>query len=544
MASLRPFGPNHLGSSRLTGLAFALPMAYALAAAAFFVLRPFGHWSENDTVVLSDAIAWMSRTQQLVPTGGFVYPHGYAFQAVSTFLLAFTGLPISTLQQVLSPFVSALFVAPIAWVAYRELGPGLRVGTLATVLLLLEPEFLFVVLRGSHEKVSRALMLLALWALARTFRFQDRGHLTALMLLLYAASYGVIASNNLFATSFIVAIGTAFVLSWVFSRFWSGAARQSADVLTRRLIITTVCLIGLLVVFDVYIYPPASYEVNVYTEIWDKLTNLFHTTTNQQQPAGDPYAIVQTSWISSRAYFLVSIGNWLLLAGSFLFWFRDGFYWIVRRRGPPSQTAWFVWVLFGAFALQCAQAIVVDFAGALATNLQYRAFESFTLIAVVVFARGLTGVLSVPGRVRRFGPPVAAVVIGCLGIIGILKAANEPLLSNKWLFHTPAELQALRWFDANARNAGIWTEFDERLKSAYELSVTMDIAPTERELNGNHLDDYSVRPEDRDFLISDVTRARARRYEASPLPPGAQIRTYDNGSTQIYHLLRLSPYER
>jgi hypothetical protein len=284
--------------------------------------------------------------------------------------------------------------------------------------------------------------------------------------------------------------------------------------------------------------------VNVYREIWDKLTQLFHSAANQEQPAGDPYAIVLTSWISPRAYFALSIGNWLLVGGSFLFWLKDGWYWLARRRGPPSQTAWFVWVLYGAFAAQCGEAVVVDFSGALATNMQYRAFESFTLVAVVILARGLTDAMSAPGRLRRYARVGIACVVACLSIVGILKAANEPLLSNKWMFYTPAEVQALRWIDANARNAGIWTEFDERLKSAYELGVTMDIAPTQRELNGNRLDDYTPRPEDRDFVISDVTRARARRYAAAPLPPRAQIRTYDNGSAQIYHLLRLSPYER
>jgi hypothetical protein len=388
-------------------------------------------------------------------------------------------------------------------------------------------------------------MLLAIWLLVRTFRFQRRrGRLVVLMVLFYAASYGVIASNNLFATSFIMAIGSAAMLSWLLSRLWPASARRDADTLTVRLLLATACLAGLLFAFNTTIYAPAQYEVNVYREIWDKLINLFHTTANQEQPAGDPYAIVQTSWISSRAYFAVSLGNWLLIGGSFLFWLRDGWYWIVRRRGPPSPTAWFVWVLFGGFALQVAQAVVVDFSGALAANLQYRAFESFTLIAVVVLARGLTDVLSVPSRLTRYAQYGVAGLVGCLAIIGILKAGNEPLLSNKWMFYTPAEVQALRWIDANARNAGIWTEFDERLKSAYELGVTMDIAPTQRELNGNQMDDYSPRPEDRDFLVSDVTRARAIRYNASPLPARAQIRTYDNGSTQIYHLLRLSPYER
>jgi hypothetical protein len=138
----------------------------------------------------------------------------------------------------------------------------------------------------------------------------------------------------------------------------------------------------------------------------------------------------------------------------------------------------------------------------------------------------------------------AAGLIGCLAVLGILKAGNEPLLSNKWLFYTPEEVRALRWVDTNARNAGIWTELDERLKSAYELGVTMDIAPADRQPNGNRLDHYAPTPEDRDFLVTDVSRARATRWNITPFPASAQIRAYDNGSAQVYHVVRLSPYER
>jgi hypothetical protein len=322
--------------------------------------------------------------------------------------------------------------------------------------------------------------------------------------------------------------------------------RRLTDLITRRLLFTTACLVCLLYLFDFYVYSPASYEVNVYREIWDKLIQLFHKTvvTQEQPPAGEPYAIVERSWISLQAYLAVSLGDWLLIGGSFLYWLRDGWNWIVRRRGPTSQTAWLLWVLFGAFALQCAEAVVVDFSGALATNLQYRAFESFILVAVAVLARGLTDSLRADGRLGRLAQLAAAGLIGCLAVLGILKAGNEPLLSNKWLFYTPEEVRALRWVDTNARNAGIWTELDERLKSAYELGVTMDIAPADRQPNGNRLDHYAPTPEDRDFLVTDVSRARATRWNITPFPASAQIRAYDNGSAQVYHVVRLSPYER
>jgi hypothetical protein len=523
-------------------VALLLPLATALAVAAYYVVRPDGRWSENDTVVLSDAIAWMVRSQQLIPTPGFVYPHGYAFQVVATFVLAYTGLHISTFQQLVAPLLSALLIAPLAVGAYRELTGGLRAGVLATMLLLVAPEFLFVTLRGSHEKVSRALMLLALWLIARGLRLAtDRRQYAVHVVLFCAATYGVIAGNTLFATSFVLAFAAAIPVSWLLSRWWDAPARHMADMIALNLVLPTVCVVGLNVLFNNVIYPPASSDINVYQEILDKVTHLVHQTQQGEQPAGAPYQVVQASWISPTAYFAVSLGDWLLIGSSLAYWAWDGWHWIVRRRDPPSQAAWLLWVLYAAFALQGAAAIVSDFSGALAQNLQYRAFQSFTLVAVALLARGLLGTLaSGPGWVR-YG---VAALVAALACLGALKSSNEPLLSNKWMFYTQPEVQALRWADANARGASIWTEVDERLTAGYQLGVTMDIPPLERNPNGNQVGDYILPPGDRDFVVSDVTRVRAQRLGYTLLPPTVQLRTYDNGSTQIYSQLRQSPYER
>ncbi len=520
-------------------VALTLTFATAFAAAAFFVLRPNGYWSENDTVVLSDAITWMVRSQQLIPNPGFVYPHGYAYQAVATFLLAATGLPVSSFQQVLSPFLLALLLAPLAIAAYKELCGGLRAGVLAAVLLLLEPEFLFVTLRGSHEKVSRTLMLLSLWLLARTLRNQSRLQYTINVLLFVGAVYGVISSNVLFATSFVGGLASVLPASWLLSRLWDRPARQRTDRVVLQLLIPCACAVSLLWVFNTFIYPPARADSGVYQEILDKVTHLVRTA-GQEGAEGSPYVIVQASWVSRWAYFLVSLGDWLLIGASFVYWLLDGWRWVIRRRSPTSPAAWFLWILYGVFAIQGAAAVVVDFSGALAQNLQYRAFQSFTLVAVAVLARGMVGTITNrPVWVRL----PAAAFVACLAMLGAIKAANEPLLSNKWTFYTPQEVMALRWADTNDRNAGIWTEADERLTAGYQLGVTMDLPPNAREVNGNQLDDYLPVPGDRDYVVSDVTRARALRLGFAVLPSIVQLRTYDNGSAQIYRQIRLTPYE-
>ncbi|MGH2366980.1 MAG: hypothetical protein ACRDI2_02180 [Chloroflexota bacterium] len=523
-------------------LLFSIPVLAGVAAAAFFVLRPEGRWSENDTAVLADAIAVMARGQRLIPSAGSVYPNGYVYQALSTFVLALTGLSVETVQQVLSPFLFAFILIPIAWVTYRELAGGAAAATLGALLLLVEPEFLFVTLRGSHEKVTRTLMLLALLLLARSFRLRHQPARFAVhVLLFHLVGYGIIASNNLFAAAFIAAIAVTVLGSLVLGRWWTtDALRRSSD-LSRRLLYGLAALLAVAFIFTFYAYPPATHQIVIYGEIWQRVAVLL-LNMGEEQPAGDPYALVAGAWVSLPVYFLVSLANWLLIAASLAFWLRDGWRWFRRRIGPPSQAAWLLWLLYGAFAAQGAAAVVIDFSGALGTNLQHRAFASFALVAVPVVARGVTPLL-VSGAGGAWLRGAVSAAIGCLAVLSVLKATNEPLLSNKWMFYEPQEVQALHWADHHLRYNAIWTGFDERLTAAYSVTVRLNVPRAEFLGWGNRL--TTRRPTgESDFVVSDITRLRAARF-GSALPPTAdQIRSYDNGTAQVYHRVPITVQQR
>ena len=116
------------------------------AIGTYFVARFGGRWAENDSAVFTDVIRSFMAAGRLVPAQGDVYASGYTYQAVSAFVLAATGLEVSALQQLVYPLLSALVMVP-AWLLYRELLGSRRGATLATLLLLGQPEFLFVVLR-------------------------------------------------------------------------------------------------------------------------------------------------------------------------------------------------------------------------------------------------------------------------------------------------------------------------------------------------------------------------------------------------------------
>src|SRR5690242_12140509 len=96
------------------------PALYMLVAGLYFVGRYGGLWSESDSSTLTAAIRAFADGGQLVPSQGLVYPNGYAYQALATFIMALTGLDVTTLQQLVFPLTVVAVVLP-AWMLYREL---------------------------------------------------------------------------------------------------------------------------------------------------------------------------------------------------------------------------------------------------------------------------------------------------------------------------------------------------------------------------------------------------------------------------------------
>src|SRR5689334_17879326 len=111
-------------------------LGLALLAGTYFVVRYGGQWAEADTGLMAHATRVVAQTQQLAPVNDGVYSNGYGYQVVSSAIMAFTGLDIQTLQQMVYPLVAAFLVLP-AWVLYRELTGSARAASLATLLLLL-----------------------------------------------------------------------------------------------------------------------------------------------------------------------------------------------------------------------------------------------------------------------------------------------------------------------------------------------------------------------------------------------------------------------
>jgi hypothetical protein len=512
------------------GWAVVALFAFALVVGAYFTFRFGGRWAEWDTASQADAIRSMLRMRTILPNEGSLYPNGYMFGAVSTFILALTGLETATLLQALYPLVSATLVI-IAWPLYRELTGSGKGATLATLLLFIQPEFLFVILRGSHERVLRALLFLSLFVLVRSFRFAGRTRAySAYVFLFYLSVYGTIATNSLFGSSYVWALAVALTGSWVAGYFGPGLKAVSQR-LQKRLIYVPLTCVVLAFVFNSFIYPPAGNGLTQLPDIYDRLTRLLLTTnpeTNQGKiVAYNPYAAVVDSWIDVKVYFLVSIGTYVLLLSSAFVWIRTGLHWLAGKGDPPTLGRWLLWLLYSAFMAQGLLSIVADRAGMLGGNLQYRSFPSFVMVATPMLAVALVD-WRPSHRLRVLG----AMGLGVLTFLAILKATNEPGISNKWTFYLPAEAASLRFADQHLTDAGLWTDIDERLRATQLLILPRGV------------DTYiTLDPSIRAYLITDTLRLRAARLGKALPPVSGEHRVYDNGGAQIYRTRPQTPYQ-
>ncbi len=525
---------GRVGPRRPAGAAAQLGvlLAAGAAVAVYVALRYGGLWGDSDTHAFATFIRAMLADGRLVPDE-HVYAHGYGYPVLATFLVHATGLPVAQLQIAGGALLSAWLVPP-AWLAYRELTGSGRGATLATVILLVQPEFLFPILRGSHEKFTRGLMFVCLYLLARSILVQRQWRRFAVYVLaFYLAVFALITFNNLMATSFIVALGLALAFS-LGARRAVGWRVDGSTATSRRLLYAVGISLVLVFLFTFHAYPPAQKSILTVESLVDRLALL---VLDVEQTAGNPYQTISTTWISLPVYLLVSIANWLLLTVSFCLWSAQTLALWRNRTWPQGGRADLLWSLYGAFGLLGAGSIAVDLSGALAGNMQHRMFPSFAMIGAAVVAEWVAGRQRLRSRAHRLAYGALAVGIGFLGLLAVAKATNEPSISNKWQYYSTLEKTALLWSEAHAGQRTLWAGLDERVPAAMGICCPESFANLT--LTGG-----LPRRDVRGFLISGIVRARAARVNLD-LPIAADsLLFYTNGDADLYHSRPKTPFQR
>ncbi|MBM4429565.1 MAG: hypothetical protein FJ026_04350 [Chloroflexi bacterium] len=523
------------GSQRhLKWFLLSLVLLYATLAASYYVLRYAGQWTESDTAVLTLAITSVARDGTLVPAQ-HQYSLGFAYQAVSTFVIAATGLTVQQLQLLVYPIVAS-GLSLIAFAMYRALTEDTMAGALAAQLLFLQPDFLFVIFRGSHEKITWLAAMLAVLLLAKSFRVRQKfSAFVALVLLFYTAAAAVIASNAFFGSSFIAAI-TVSLLAYS-GQLWLARHRQAsrvAQATTHRLtlIVASTMVVWFLIVF--YVYPPAT---RILRDLQGTANRTAAVTTGLE-PAYDPYAAVSRGWISQTAYLGLTLPTWVMAATSFAVWIHLGVGFMRHRRSLDNPPQLLPWLLYAGFGVQLAISLILSYGGGMSANLQLRVFP-----AVMLFGIGLVGLGLV--RVWRAGRVsvslfAAALLILALwaGAASLLKMTNDPSLSQNWTFWSVSEDRAVRWVERHLRGRSVWLGLEGVRLSAYAVGTGFG------EDSRNSYDAGTVNLETRHLIVSSVDLDMSQQKRV-PVPDiRGESRVYDNGDSKLYHKRPRTPYQR
>ena len=511
---------------------------YALLVGAYYILRFAGRWSEGDTATLTAAIAHLLRTGRLIPdVPGPVYLFGPGYPALSTFLAEVSGISAQTLTAHVYPLTVAL-LAFVSFALYRNFTGSVSAGLLATLFLFLQPDFLWVTFRGSHEKMTWALVLTAFFLLARSFSARSRiGVLAKYVFLFYLVVFALLASNAFFASSFIAALTMGALggaLVFVLGRRYKTMLASSSEVQVRRLLYVFLSCSVLLYLFIFHIYPPLRNAVYILGTLLEQLAALLLGVDLQF----DPYAYVSTAWTSLATYVALTLFNYTVLLTSFAVWVRG----IPRLLRPGSDSERdlpkvLLWLLYPAFAFQLALAVISDRAGVLGGNFQVRLFTPMMIIAIPLAAMGVQQAWSrvKPGLFRGVTVGLAVILVCWFGAAALMKATNEPALNKQWIFYSGAEQQAGAWIARHVASAQVWAG-EERLLSAMELSSYPH--------QGIDYEGWSVDPATRYYLFSTLERVKYARL-GLPMPYfQEENRVYDNGEVQLYHRRPKTPYQR
>ncbi len=525
---------DHQAATRRLVLMLAAGLGYAF----LFVVRYRGLWVENDTAFFTrDAVLTVQRHSVLFAGD---YPHGFLYTAWLASFQWLAGVSPPVFNTVVAPFVGITLMLGAAYLCYRVLTHSERTATLAAWMLLAVPEVVFSAVRGNHEKFNIAILLLGLWALAASVprgpaavtsaeRVRQFTWLALFLLLMLMNS----VTNDYFAST----LATAGLLA---AGFMVAArprlTRSAADVrpLAARLAVGMAAAGGVVVWVMLGVYPPASQDFTLLSTAAIKLWHLLRTG----RVHSNPYAAPAAQWAGSFSYLLVASFRWIMFAASLVVFVAFGRRLWQRRRVPAHVLM--LLAMYLALGLLVAVAIPLDFTGlAAGSNLEVRNFTYFALLATPLAAMGLFAVWRHP-LVRRKAQRVAgwsAVMVAAFLAAGVVKVTLDPLVSNEWIFYTPAERQAVGFFVAHAHSMGLWTGPDNRL--VYMAQSLWPVTPHDNVVMG-----FKPLPLTADFLWSPVVVANTEAQHGWLPPYAAQNRVYDDGGAAIYQTVPESPFQR
>ena len=511
-----------------------------LVYSAFFVFRYGGLWIENDTGVFSRAAALFIHHGSLAY--GATYNHGFAYTAWLGSLSLLTGLNPATFNTIIMPFLGLMLLVIPGYLAYSILLDSSKLAALGAVILVTIPDITFSAVRGTHEKLSMAFVTLGIFCLFKAFEaiISDGGHrryrLIQWLLLYLLTVFLNVSTNDYFASTF--AFATTLTLAFGFIGLKLRAVPNHESLSSVLKVLSFTVLASWIIVYWVMfiVYPPEARDFLLLKGAINQLSHLFATF----QPSTNPYAVASSQWASQAAFDLMNVFRWFIVIVSATMWGIDVFR-IAFRKQPLDPRRLFLLALYAAFALLVAISIPLDFSAlAVGSNLEVRNFTYVILLGTPFVAKAIYRAANTPWIVKQFAvrkvarPLIIAIMFGMLGL-GFLKVTLDPLVSNNWLYYTPNEAEALRFFWTHNHNQILWTGPDDRL--AFYAHARLIWGG-----HGNQIVGYTPLPFTKDFLASPIVISSDRVLNQPMYDYPQNDRIYDNGGAQIYRTRPVSSF--
>ena len=512
-------------------LLLILLLILGIFSGAYFLLRFGGLSMDGDSSRMTLIADWIKNTATL--DNNYTYSHGISYGTLVAVFSLVTGLEVQTTQLASFIFVFPLLLA--AFIAFREMLDDAGAGLLAALILLLQPDFLFYIVRGSHEKFTWAFALLMLYLL---FRSQAITHslkqLLIFILLFYFTFWGMVMSNAFFASAYLLAISLGLLIGWLFARVVFRRRNQSylPEAWFKRLLLISISCFIVYYTFVAHIYTPALNALTLYEQLVDKVILLFFDVEPFEPTSSVQY--LATAWRSQSLYLLVTGFQWLTALGGFAVWL-----WSTLNIVRLKQNKRFLWQMYTSFGILLLFGTIADTAGWLSENLQLRAFTPFAIFSSAMFVHGLQLAWPrvKPNLKRRL------VLIGCLIVVLIflgvqIKITNDPMVGNAWLFYTPAEISAGEWIDTHMEKQAVWVDTWEHLGRVFSFYEGY---------SGIRHNYYFYHPRAvyaPVVLLSERVQYKAYR-QGDRLPSiEGRLRVYDNGTSWVYRWRPMTPYQR
>lgn len=510
-------------------------VGYSFLISAYYLTRYSGRWTDVDTTAITLATNSMKDEGTIFPVG-FAYDTGYVYQAVVVFLSHLSGLSVIVLQTMVLPLVGSVLGSIVFFVLFREFLASEAYAALATIVLLTHPDFIFVTLRGSHEKLTWMLAALSIYLLLNSYRqAHNQRRMLINVVLFYFCVYTFISINYFFASSFVLALLTSFILGnlWLQFNKKSGLPQLFRPVFRRYFYIVGSSLVLLMIVMF-YAYPPAGFVLKTMKTIGEKIAALFLSHQGTSSALYDTYSVINYGWVSREVYFLLTLINYVVALISFATLVT-----LIRKPQLVTRERLVLALFYIAFSIQIGAGVVADLAGSLGSNLQLRLMPTWLLASIPLAVTGLKLFLAsdYARRYKRLAITLIPVLLVIFSFNSLLKSSNEPIVSNYWQFYSSSEATGLKWTNDHVYHASVWLDYDGiRLQTLWSDLFTNDN-------RGNESDGARARFETRSFFISEITRRwSGRQNQPLPVPPDA-LQVYDNGESQLYHLRPLTPFQ-